>query len=302
MLENEIPHFFKVRALFTESKNEIVTQWISYNPVKLILQGHGISLESFASIYGSDVFDYFMDVIAGKKEIGDCPVMAKLLQFLKDRDVSSDELFVICSYFRKSMLDFSYDANVNSKSMFDEISYVFDLNFAGVLRMYSATVFQKEQEIAKNVQLLNEYKKAIDESAIVSKTDLNGVITYANDNLCNVCGYTREELIGHSHTIMRHEDMPTSFFEALWETVNGRQMFKGTIKNRKKDGSYFYIDSTIVPITDPFNEVTEYMAIGYEVTTLIDARENAQKAGEAKDYFLSNMSHEIRTPDRKSVV
>lgn len=296
MLRKTIPHLYESRGLFTASKNEIVTQWMSYDVVRNVLSGHGISVENFAAIYGGDVFDYFMDVISVKKEIGDCPVMAKLLQFLKDRDISSDELFTICSHFRKSMLDFSYDSDVNTKNIFDEISYVFDLNFAGVLRMYSATVYEKEQEIVKNATLLNEYRKAIDESAIVSKTDLDGVITYANDNLCNVCGYTRDELVGQSHGIMRHEDMPADFFEQLWSAIRDHKIFKGTIKNRKKNGDYFYVDSTIVPITDPFNEITEYMAIGYEVTTLIDAREDAQKAGEAKDYFLSNMSHEIRTP------
>lgn len=296
MLQNQIPNLYKARASFTQSKNEIVTQWISYSVVRATLNGHGISADTFASIYGGDVFEYFMDVIAGEKEIGDCPVMAKLLQFLKDRDISSDELFVICTHFRKSMIDFSYDSAVNTKGIFDEISYVFDLNFAGVLRMYAATVYEKEQEIVKNTTLLNEYRKAIDESAIVSKTDLNGIITYANDNLCDVCGYSRQELEGESHSIMRHEDMNSSFFQQLWTAISGHQIFKGTIKNRKKNGDYFYVDSTIVPITDPFNEITEYMAIGYEVTRLIDAREDAQRAGEAKDYFLSNMSHEIRTP------
>jgi len=296
MLREKIPHLFEAHALFMTSKNEIVTQWMSYDSVRIILNGHGIGVENFASIYGSEVFDYFMDVIKGEKEIGDCPVIEKLLRFLKDRDISADELFIVCSHFRKSMLDFSYDSHVNTKSIFDELSYVYDLNFAGVLRMYSATVFEKEQEIKKSVTLLNEYKKAIDESAIVSKTDLNGIITYANDNLCDLCGYSQNELIGNSHSIMRHKDMSEQFFETLWTTVSGHQMFKGTIKNRKKNGDYFYIDSTIVPISNPFNEITEYMAIGYEVTKLIDARENAQKAGEAKDYFLSNMSHEIRTP------
>ncbi len=277
-------------------KEMILKQWISYPEPNNILHFHKIDPVFFKEYYGSGVFDYFMDVISEKKALGDCPVMHELLAYLKDRDISANELFTICSHFRKSMVDFSYDAKVNSKELFDEISYVFDENFSGVLKLYTDTIYQKEQEIAKNVQLLNEYKKALDESAIVSKTDVNGIITYANENFCQICGYTKDELIGRPHNVVRHEDTPDAFFIEMWETLHTQNMFKGTIKNKKKDGGSYYLDITIVPIIDPLKGVSEYIAIGYEVTTLVTARQEAVDAGKAKESFLSSMSHEIRTP------
>jgi len=281
---------------FEKNKKHILRQWISYREPKSILEFHDINAFYFEEYYGSGVFDYFMSVIKQEKELGDCPVMKELLSYLKDRDVSANELFTICSHFRKSMIDFSYDEKINSKTLFDEISYVFDENFSGVLKLYTDTIFQKEQEIVKNVQLLNEYKKALDESAIVSKTDINGLITYANENFCEICGYTKEELIGQSHNLVRHPDTQDDMFEHMWETLKTKEIFQGTIQNRKKDGSSYFLDITIVPILDPFQGVSEFIAIGYEVTTLVQARQEALDAGKAKESFLSSMSHEIRTP------
>ncbi len=281
---------------FQGHKEQILLQWINYPEPKAILDFHNIDTHRFANYYASGVFDYFVGVIKGEMEVGDCPVMHELLAYLKDRDISANELFTICSHFRKSMVDFSYDAKINSKELFDEISYIFDENFSGVLKLYTDTIYQKEQEIARNVQLLNEYKRALDESAIVSKTDDNGIITYANENFCRICGYSVEELIGNSHNIVRHPDTSDEFFVQLWQTIKQHKMFKGTIKNRKKNGESYYLDITIVPIVDPTKEINEFIAIGYEVTTLVTARQEALEAGQAKESFLSSMSHEIRTP------
>lgn len=296
MRENELINIRENISEFERNKDLILSQWIDYAEPKHILEFHKIDRVRFKEYYASGVFDYFMAVIKRVKRLGDCPVMSELLAYLKDRDISANELFSICSHFRKSMVDFSYDVKINSKDLFDEISYVFDENFSGVLKLYTDTIYQKEQEIAKNVQLLNEYKKALDESAIVSKTDVDGVITYANANFCEICGYSTEELIGRSHNIVRHPDTPDEFFVEMWETLTTQKMFKGTIKNRAKDGTSYYLDITIVPIIDPVKGISEFIAIGYEVTTLVNARQEAVDAGKAKESFLSSMSHEIRTP------
>jgi len=296
VLKEKISHLVAAISIFKKAKSKILENWMRFDAAREVLKHHGIKPDFFIQEYGNRVFDYFTAVIRGEMEIGDCPVIADLLEYLKDQNISADELFVLCSHFRKAMIDFSYDSHVNNKAIFDEISYVFDLNFAGVLKRHTTTLYQKDREIERNVDLLNEYKKALDESAIVSKTDLDGVIIYANDTLCDVSGYRYEELIGETHKILRHKDMPDQFFSDLWQTIQRGEVFKGTLKNRKKNGEYFYVDTTVVPIRNVHQEITEYMAIGYEVTLLIDAKQNAVEAGLAKDYFLSNMSHEIRTP------
>ncbi|WP_188093742.1 MULTISPECIES: ATP-binding protein [Sulfurimonas] len=295
-MKKKVPILIKNRDIFISSKESILHQWASYISVKKILKIHDIEVEQFVNDYGKGVFDYFMGVISSEFEIGDCPTMHNFLDFLKDKDVRADELFDICSHFRKSMIDFSYDSNLNSKMLFDEISFMFDENFKGVLKYYTDTVFQKEQEIDRHVKLLSEYQKALDESAIISKTDKDGNITYVNDKFVQLSGYSAQELIGSKYSIFKHEDMPQEYFEDLWFQLENAGIFRGTIKNNKKNGDYFYVDVTIVKIVDAYDDSVEYISIANDVTKLIDARLEAQRASQAKEYFLSNMSHEIRTP------
>ena len=91
-------------------------------------------------------------------------------------------------------------------------------------------------ELTENLTLLNEYKKAIDYSTIVSITDKNGIITYVNDAFTKTSGYTREELIGHAHNIIRHPDNPSSLYKKLWEQLNAKKPWNGVLKNMSKRG------------------------------------------------------------------
>ena len=294
---NEIvPKLVSAKQIFIDSKQDILEQWLKYRSPQEILKLHKIDEEYFLNKYASGVFDYFMGVIEGSRELGNCPIMQELLVYLKYREISADELFEICSHFRRAMIDFSYESGVNSKELFSEISYIFDKNFSGVLKHYTDTIFQKEQELNRSVKLLSEYKKALDESALISKTDMNGNITYVNDKLLNLCESTESEIIGKKFTFMNHEDVTKEEQEAIWRELKENNIYQGTIKNKKKNGLYYYMDATIVKINDPHDNETEYMSVAYDVTKLIDARAEALKASQAKEYFLSNMSHEIRTP------
>jgi len=153
-----------------------------------------------------------------------------------------------------------------------------------------------EKEASHETKILEEYKKVIDSSALVSKTDIKGIITYANKTFCDVSGYSYDELVGQSHNVIRHPSTPSSLFKKLWQTIESKQIFFGTIKNRAKNGKPYYVDVTIAPILNEDNIIEEYIAIRHNVTPLVEAKERADAAESAKDLFLSNMSHEIRTP------
>jgi PAS domain S-box-containing protein len=132
-------------------------------------------------------------------------------------------------------------------------------------------------KLGKNISFLDGYKLAIDNSSIVSKTDLKGIITYANKMFCDVSGYTQEELIGSSHNIVRHPDVPKSAFENLWKTIKAKKIWKGVVKNRKKDGSYYIVNATIIPILDNRGEIREYVAVRHDITELEDNKEEIKK-------------------------
>ncbi len=83
---------------------------------------------------------------------------------------------------------------------------------------------------------------------IVSSTDLKGIITYANRKFCNIAGYTKEELTGKNHNIVRHPDMPKAAFQEVWDTISEGKDWTGIVKNLRKDGKYYWVYSHISPI------------------------------------------------------
>ena len=85
---------------------------------------------------------------------------------------------------------------------------------------------------------------------IVSETDAKGIIIYANEDFCTIAGYTKDELIGNPHNIVRHEDMPKAAFKDLWETIQSGKVWKGIVKNKTKDGGYYWVNATAFPSID----------------------------------------------------
>ena len=128
---------------------------------------------------------------------------------------------------------------------------------------------KKDKELLINLALLDEYKKAVDESAIVTKTDTKGVITYVNKEFCRISGYTKEEVIGKSHNIVRHPQNPKSLFEQLWKDISEKKIWKGIIKNRSKTHKTYYVQTVIFPILSYDGNIQEYIAIRHDVTDLI---------------------------------
>jgi len=141
-----------------------------------------------------------------------------------------------------------------------------DALFQKIERIRKAKAAQAE--IAETRALMSEYLKALDVSVIFSKTDLSGKITYANEAFVSISGYSRDELIGSPHNIVRHPDMPSATFKELWGTIQSGQTWKGVIKNRKKDGSSYTVESTIIPILNNKNEICEYIALRYDITNI----------------------------------
>jgi len=125
--------------------------------------------------------------------------------------------------------------------------------------------------------MLEQYQEAIENSNIVSKTDTDGIITFVNDEFCKISGYTKEELIGKNHNIVRHPDVPASKFKLLWDIIRAKETYRSTVKNRAKDGSTFYVNTTVTPILDENGEIEEYIAIRYDVTKEVEFKRALEK-------------------------
>lgn len=157
----------------------------------------------------------------------------------------------------------------------------------------------------KDQHIKDQYINAIEKSNIVSKTDINGIITFVNDEFCELCGYTKEELIGQNHNIIRHEDTPKEAFKKLWNTILAGKVHKGIVKNKAKNGKPFWLNTTISPILDKDGNIYEFIAIRHNVTELFllmeKNRQNEimiaqQNRLASLGEMLSNIAHQWRQP------
>jgi diguanylate cyclase (GGDEF)-like protein/PAS domain S-box-containing protein len=124
------------------------------------------------------------------------------------------------------------------------------------------------KELLNSVALLESHQLALDESSIVTKSDLKGRMTYVNDNFCEITGYSKEEALGKPHSLVRHPDNPKEMFEELWDTIKSKKVWKGVLKNTGKNGDY-WVDTSILPILDDDGEIVEYIAVRHDVTQMV---------------------------------
>ena len=157
-------------------------------------------------------------------------------------------------------------------------------------------IYERTQKLNTSINDLQQFINAMNQSAIISKTDVDGLITYVNSKFCEVTGYKEDELLGKTHSMLRDPDINDDFYKSMWQTLTSKNIFHATFRNIKKNNEPFYVDATIVPLLDNQGDISEYIAIRYDVTEIVNAKDRALKAKKAKEEFLSNMSHEIRTP------
>ena len=137
------------------------------------------------------------------------------------------------------------------------------------LKSLTHLVNTTQHELDVNMNFLNQYKMILDQSAIVSKMDISGTITYVNDAFCKVTGLSREEIIGTSHSRFRHPNSNASLYSDLWNTLQRKEIWNGVLHCINPRGETYYIKTTLLPFLDEKGHIVEYITSSIDITDLI---------------------------------
>ena len=146
----------------------------------------------------------------------------------------------------------------------------------------------EKQNMEKSKKRLDELLEAIDSVSIISKTDSKGIITYVNDAFVKISGYSREELLGRNHNLVRSPNSDASLFKEMWQTIQKGEIWQGELENRTKDGHLYYVKSSIIPLHDINGKIVEYLAIREDVSSLVGSKKEIEKQNALTNIILDN--------------
>ena len=191
----------------------------------------------------------FLEIIKADEVLKNIPVL--ILSGSQNRENYSKVL-------KHGAIDF-----IKKPFLVEEILLKTDLHISQSDYINQITVQSKE---------LEEYKRILNESDIISKTDARGIIKEVNDKFCEISGYSQEYLLGKSHRVVRHPDTPKKIFEDMWNQINDHKTFKGIIKNLRRDGTSYYVDATISPVIGVDGKIKEIIGVRHDITDVMNPK------------------------------
>lgn len=214
-------------------------------------------------------------------------------------ELNGFELIEKIKKIKKNIVTIIYSSNDDKESFLKTIQLKIDgylippfneNSFLEVLYKSIENCREKKEKVNKqkeNFRIQKQFTDLVDKSSIISKTDKNGIITYVNENFCKTSEYSKEELIGKTHNIVKHPDNPNEVYKDLWNTIKNKKIeWSGVIKNISKSGKTYYIKTTIKPILDINGEILEYVSVRSNVNTIMSDKKHLIDKIESNNLFL----------------
>lgn len=290
----EFSHFLRVH------RNEIIKIWMNKNEVQNVLHRHSLPIIEKNTHLFYQFCDCYISVIEWRATVSECQVKIDFLQLLNNYNVTVADLFTLVIKLKNAIEQIIFENGNLSYALQSEIDSL-TLQMANDLASNFESIISSNRNYkSENSNLLTEYKKAVDLSNIVSKTNPKGVITYVNDKFCEISGYTRDELIGKPHNVIRHPDMPREAFKDLWDTIKAKKSWNGVVTNMKKDGSQYIVDTTVIPILDVDGDVVEYIAIRHDITELEETKQQLRNINKAMKHKVDELYSMTNTLEQKA--
>ena len=226
--------------IIEKNKITIIRTWINSSKIKELIDNYSINEELFIKRYSFGFLEHYIKTIKNDEKTQNSAVVIDFLKYLKKQNLGVNELFVLFIAFKDALVDFAFKNQNQSLELFQEINFYFQKVFLTILDIYSKSVEQVENALTKSIDIVDRYVN-------MSRTNLQGIITSVSSAFCKISGYEAYELIGKSHNIIRHQDMPKELFEDLWKTIKSGNIWHGIVKNNTKDGNYYWVNATAYP-------------------------------------------------------
>lgn len=281
-------------------RNEIIRRWMNKSEVQNVLHRHSLPIIDKNTHLLYEFCDCYISVIEWRSAVSECQIKLEYLQLLNNYNVTTADLFTLILKLKNAIEEVIFENGNLSFALQQEIDSLTLQMGIDLANNFEIIISTNANYKSENSNLLSEYKKAVDLSNIVSKTNPKGVITFVNDKFCEISGYTREELIGKPHNIIRHPDMSREAFKDLWDTIKAKKSWNGVVTNMKKDGSQYIVDTTVVPILDVDGDIVEYIAIRHDITELEETKQQLRNINKAMKHKVDELYSMTNTLEKKA--